>query len=123
VQRHFGDEESPFELPLITKLYVLKHSPAAAATVDTAAHTVAAATRALHTTSSNTTAPLDTTSSSSSSSSCSCTCVDHSSSDGSSASSSSSGCSVDDGCMTHHVRTRRAGLSSRDCCTLRHLYA
>jgi hypothetical protein len=25
--------------------------------------------------------------------------------------------------MTHHVRTRRSGLSSRDSCTLRHLYA
>jgi hypothetical protein len=33
------------------------------------------------------------------------------------------GCGSDDGCMTHHVRTRRSGLSSRDSCTLRHLYA
>jgi hypothetical protein len=102
VRQHFGDDESPFELPLMTKLYVMAPSHTASAS-PTAAEQAARGTRSI--------------SSSSSSSSGACEAG------GEGGTGCGRECGPDDGCMTHHTRTRRAGLSSRDSCTLRHLYA
>lgn len=105
VRQHFGDEEAPFELPLTAKLFVMKNSAAATASASAAA-TAAAGLRSI-----------------SSSSGSGCEQAGGSSTSSSAEDKCSCGCGPEDGCMQHHVRTRRSGLSSRDSCTLRHLFA